>query len=462
MDQQGSGLGIIRRGADAAEAHKKYHREEHQPHRCDPGDSHPPVPSLPTPASPHVELNPEGPRTLKRFFGTTHEAIWKLLFKTQKSWPGTSKGIGLDCNHPPSPLDEEGRADQMFSSIARKPSRSSSNEDAGPGALSSARKKVQKKNKGAKDGPCRKGTSDAVSRETNTHSSEEDEDEEEEEAESNPSPKGKKKKRVASEDPEAGASKRGKLSLPDGSDSDAEAIPEWRPRPKPLAESPTHDLPQQSSEGNSLDPGMMESGSPPRASPPIATDDTEVLSHRASPGHGAVRETAKTAPEGNALAAENMGGAIPMKTDGGGLDQFGPQSNPVLETQTALLLAATAQAAEVSELKHKLGLADEDLVRINKRLHEVQGSTSAIEALQGELAQAKEQARMNKAAADKAAEDLKYEQAVRCQYEERVTQVEQALKDAADKYKSLEEKSKAQATDLVEALKEAEEARAES
>ena len=69
---------------------------------------------------------------------------------------------------------------------------------------------------------------------------------------------------------------------------------------------------------------------------------------------------------------------------------------------------------------------------------------------------------MNKAAADKAAEDLKYEQAVRCQYEERVTQVEQALKDAADKYKSLEEKSKAQVTDLAEALKEAEEARVES
>ena len=43
-----------------------------------------------------------------------------------------------------------------------------------------------------------------------------------------------------------------------------------------------------------------------------------------------------------------------------------------------------------------------------------------------------------------------------------MTQVEQALKDAADKYKSLEEKSKAQATDLAEALKEAEEARAES
>nr|XP_040258186.1 myosin heavy chain, embryonic smooth muscle isoform-like [Aegilops tauschii subsp. strangulata] len=130
--------------------------------------------------------------------------------------------------------------------------------------------------------------------------------------------------------------------------------------------------------------------------------------------------------------------------------------------EKASLLAATAQAAEVSELKRKLGLADEDLVRINKRLDEAQGSTAAVEALQGELTQAKEQARVNKAAADKAAEDLKAEQVVCCQYEEWVTQVEQALKDAADKYKSLEEKSKAQVTDLAEALKEAEEARAES
>nr|XP_040249457.1 nucleolin-like [Aegilops tauschii subsp. strangulata] len=334
--------------------------------------------------------------------------------------------------------------------------RSSSNEDAGPSALSSAGKKVQKGNKGAKDGPRCKGTSDAVSGETNTHSSEEDEDGEEDKEESNPSPKGKKK-RAASEDREAGMSKRGKLSLPDGSDSDAEAIPEWRPRPKPLAESPARDLPQQSSEGNSLDPGMMESESPPRASPPTAMDDTKVLSHRASPGHRAVQETLKTVPEGNALAAENMGGAIPMKTNGGGIDQFGPQPNLIPETQTASLLAATAQAAKVSELKHKLGLADEDLVRINKRLDEAQ-----VEALQGELTQAKEQARVNKAATNKAAEDLKAEQAIRCQYEERVTQVKQALKDAADKYKSLEAKSKAQATDLAEALKEAEEARAES
>ena len=62
---------------------------------------------------------------------------------------------------------------------------------------------------------------------------------------------------------------------------------------------------------------------------------------------------------------------------------------------------------------------------------------------------------MNKAAADKVAEDLKSEQVVRCRYEERVAELEKALKDAADKYESLEEKSKAQVTDLDEAHKEA-------
>ena len=97
-------------------------------------------------------------------------------------------------------------------------------------------KKAKKKSKEAKGGFHRKGTSDAVYGETETHSSHE-EDEEKEEAESNSPPKGRKKKRAASEDPEAEAPKRGEISLPDGSDSDAEAIPEWRPRSKPLAAS---------------------------------------------------------------------------------------------------------------------------------------------------------------------------------------------------------------------------------
>ena len=33
------------------------------------------------------EFKPACPQTLQRFFGTKHEDIWKLLFKTQKTWP---------------------------------------------------------------------------------------------------------------------------------------------------------------------------------------------------------------------------------------------------------------------------------------------------------------------------------------------------------------------------------------
>ena len=89
-------------------------------------------------------------------------------------------------------------------------------------------KKAKKKGKEAKGGLRRKGTSDAVSgipklspptREMKTKR------------------RRRKKKMATFVDPEAEASKRGKISLSDGSDSDAEAIPKRRPRTKPLAES---------------------------------------------------------------------------------------------------------------------------------------------------------------------------------------------------------------------------------
>ena len=91
----------------------------------------------------------------------------------------------------------------------------------------------------------------------------------------------------------------------------------------------------------------------------------------------------------------------------------------------------------------------------------VAGSVSKVKTLKSALAQAKEQARASKAAADKAVADLKTEQVARCQHEERVAEVEQELKDAASKCKALEEKSKAQAVNLTKALQEAKEARTE-
>ena len=107
-----------------------------------------------------------------------------------------------------------------------------------PAPYQAPEKKAKKKGKEAKGGLRRKGTSDAVSGETEAPSSHEgDEDEEEEEEESNSPLKGGKKKRGASTDLEAEASKKGKLSLLDDSESEVEAIPEWNPRPKPSAES---------------------------------------------------------------------------------------------------------------------------------------------------------------------------------------------------------------------------------
>ena len=50
------------------------------------------------------EFNPEGPRTLQRFFGTTHEEIWKLIFMAQKTWPKKTEDIGLDSENPATPV----------------------------------------------------------------------------------------------------------------------------------------------------------------------------------------------------------------------------------------------------------------------------------------------------------------------------------------------------------------------
>ena len=90
----------------------------------------------------------------------------------------------------------------------------------------------EKKAKKAKSGLRRKGASDVVSEDTETHSSpKEDEGEEEE---SNSPLKGGNKKRGASADLEVEASKKGRISLTDDSESDAD---EWCPRQKPLAGS---------------------------------------------------------------------------------------------------------------------------------------------------------------------------------------------------------------------------------
>ena len=96
-------------------------------------------------------------------------------------------------------------------------------------------KPPEKKAKGVRSGPRRKGASD-VSSEEKTHSSAA-EGGDEEEGESNSPPDGGRKKRAASTNLEAEAPKRGKGPLADNSAWDVDSSPERHPRSKPLATS---------------------------------------------------------------------------------------------------------------------------------------------------------------------------------------------------------------------------------
>nr|XP_040249569.1 tropomyosin alpha-1 chain-like [Aegilops tauschii subsp. strangulata] len=125
-------------------------------------------------------------------------------------------------------------------------------------------------------------------------------------------------------------------------------------------------------------------------------------------------------------------------------------------------LRRKAKDVEVSELQRKLKLADDEIDRINKWFDEAQGSAAEVETLKSALAEAKKEAEAGKVAADKAAADLEAEQLTHRKYEERVTEVEQVLQDAANKCEALEESNKAQAAKLNKALQEAKDVRGES
>ena len=77
----------------------------------------------------------------------------------------------------------------------------------------------------------------------------------------------------------------------------------------------------------------MASESLPAAHSPTAKGDDKVLSQRTFPGQGEVQEAIMVAPGGKTLTSGHMGEQIPMAT--GGLDQFGPQPNTILETHAA-------------------------------------------------------------------------------------------------------------------------------
>ena len=82
-----------------------------------------------------------------------------------------------------------------------------------------------------------------------------------------------------------------------------------------------------------------------------------------------------------------------------------------------------------------------------------------METLLAELSRAKEQARSSIAAALKVAEELKAKQAAHCGSKEKISKMAMELKDAADRYRLLEEENRVKATDLEKARVAAKEAR---
>ena len=77
---------------------------------------------------------------------------------------------------------------------------------------------------------------------------------------------------------------------------------------------------------------------------------------------------------------------------------------------------------------------------------------AAVETLRAELARAKEQTRKSDAAALKAVEELRAEQAAHCQSKDEIAKMAVELKDAADRYQLLEEENRVKAMDLEKAM----------
>ena len=84
-----------------------------------------------------------------------------------------------------------------------------------------------------------------------------------------------------------------------------------------------------------------------------------------------------------------------------------------------------------------------------------------METLRAELARAKEQARRSDAAALKAVEELRAEQAAHRQSEDKIAEMAVELRDAAGRYELLEKENQAKLADLNKALDSAKETRSE-
>ena len=122
---------------------------------------------------------------------------------------------------------------------------------------------------------------------------------------------------------------------------------------------------------------------------------------------------------------------------------------------------------EFAELKRQLDVADADIALVNERLDEAQGmqflgrhlvrgalcqyltmcvldadGVASMESLRAELARAKEQARKSDAAAEKALEELRAEQAAHCRSKKEMAEMAVKLKSVADRCKFLRKKTR--------------------
>src|SRR3954467_9806753 len=83
---------------------------------------------------------------------------------------------------------------------------------------------------------------------------------------------------------------------------------------------------------------------------------------------------------------------------------------------------------------------------------------AAVESLWAELARAKERARKSDAAAEKALEELRAEQAAHCRSKKEMAEMAVKLKSTADRCKLLEKEDRARQTDLEKAVADAKDA----
>ena len=84
---------------------------------------------------------------------------------------------------------------------------------------------------------------------------------------------------------------------------------------------------------------------------------------------------------------------------------------------------------------------------------------AAVESLRAELARAKEQARKSDAAAEKALEELRAEQAAHCRRKKEMAEMAKKLKSAIERCRLLEKEDQAKQTDLEKAVANAKDAR---